>query len=223
VFEPADEYPHAEAAVEEWVFAAWAPDASFGLVAGHRLFPAAKRAWYWFALAEHGYPMLHVTEWDVAVRSDPFVVKAPEMWAEHHCVAPLRQWTVANEAHAAGLDGPDEALGRGYGVVVRMAADVEWYAIGGAVAIGDGFVQEGVAHGRVELSDREHREFAEIPARRWRRWGSALGPLDVPAARAHAGLHAAFAFPDGTVADWALTPTGWHTRHPPPTILRQPM
>lgn len=212
MFTPADEFPHAGAAVDEWVFAAWAPDAAFGLVSGHRLLHAERRAWYWFALVEAGAPLLHVTEWDVRRRADPFTVKAPEMWAEHHCVAPLRQWTVGNEAHAVALDDPDEALGRGYGTPTPVAADVEWYATGGLVGVPGGFVQDGVAHGLVELLDRPSLEFAEVPARRWRRWGPGLGPVEVSGVRAHTGLRAPFAFPDGAVADWVLSRTGWAAR-----------
>jgi hypothetical protein len=210
---PADEYPHAgmgEPLVDEWVFAAWAPDASAGLVSGHRLF--GRRSWYWFALAHAGHPMLHVTEWDVAVRADPFIVKAPEMWAEHHCVAPLEQWTIGNEAHAVALDDPAEALGRGYGTPTPMATDIEWYATGPPTPIAGGFSQPGVAHGQVELRDRPHVEWSEVPARRWRRWGAGLAPLRLEPARAHTGLRTPFAFPDHTVADWVLTPDGWRAR-----------
>ncbi|HWL45917.1 MAG TPA: hypothetical protein VNQ73_23455 [Ilumatobacter sp.] len=207
--DPADELPHA-GLVDEWVFAAWAPDGSAGLVSGHRLF--GRRSWYWFGLVQAGHPLLQITEWDVRVRADPFIVKAPEMWAEHHCVAPLEQWTVGNEAHAAALDDPAEALGRGYGVVTPMASDVEWYATGAAVAIDGGYVQDGVAHGLIELLDRSHIEWAEVPGRRWHRWSDGLGPLELPTVRAHTGLRAPFAFPDGTVADWVLTPEGWRSR-----------
>ena len=38
---------------------------------------------------------------------------------------------------------------------------------------------------------------AEVPARRWHRWGAALTPLALPDAYAHTGLRAPFAFPDG--------------------------
>lgn len=206
----ADEFPHA-GAVDEWMFAAWAPDASAGFVSGHRLL--GRSSWYWFALVETGQPVLHITEWDVRVRADPFTVKAPAMWAEHHCVAAFEQWTIGNEAHAAALDDPAEALGRGYGTPVPMASDVEWYATGGPVATADGFVQHGVAHGLVELLDRPHVEFVEVPARRWRRWGAALaGPPVLPGVRAHTGLRAPFRFPDDTVADWVLTADGWRSR-----------
>jgi hypothetical protein len=213
-FEPTDEMPRGGAAVDEWVFAAWMPDGSAGFVSGHRL--VGRRAWYWFALAHEGHPMLHLTEWDVKLRSDPFIVKAPEMWAEHHCVAPFRQWTVGNEGHAAALDDPDEAVGRAYGIPTAMAMDVEWYAIGGATALdvpgGHGYEQVGVAHGVIELIDRPNLEFEEAPAHRWRRWGDALGPVQVDEVVAHTGLRVGFTFPDNTTVDWVLNPSGWRAR-----------
>lgn len=209
-FDASDEYLHASAAVDEWLFAAWRPDGTAGIVSGHRVL--GTRAWYWAALVEEGYPLLHLTEWSVRVRSDPFVVKAPEMWAEHHCVAPFEQWSIGNEAHFAALDDPDEALGRAYGTPTPMASDVEWYATGGVAAIRRGYEQEGVAHGVVELLDRPFVEFVEAPARRWRRWGDHLGPVVVPSVLAHTGLRAPFAFPDGSAADWVLTRDGWRRR-----------
>jgi len=207
--DPSDEMPH-DGLVDEWVFAAWRPDGTAGLVSGHRLL--GRRSWYWAALVEEGHPLLHLTEWDVVVRSDPFVVKAPEMWAEHHCDAPLEQWSIGNEAHFAALDDADEGLGRAYGVPTPMATDVEWYATGTPSAIDDGYEQPGVAHGLVELLDRPDVELVEAPAHRWRRWGRQLGPLVLPAVLAHTGLRAPFAFPDGSIADWVLTAGGWRTR-----------
>ena len=213
---PTDELPHVDAGlgpgVDEWVFAAWRPDGSAGIVSGHRLL--GRRAWYWSALVEEGWPLLHLTEWDVVVRSDPFIVKAPEMWAEHHCVAPMEQWSVGNEAHAAALDDPDEALGRGYGVPTPMAMDLEWYATERPSRIDDGYAQDGVVHGVIELLDRPGFEFVEVPGRRWRRWSavSALAPVAVPSVMAHTGLRAPFAFPDGSVIDWVLAADGWHSR-----------
>ena len=81
-------------------------------------------------------------------RSDPLLVKAHGLWAEHVCDVPMEQWTVANETYAAALDDPDDALGRAYGRPSRG---------GGATSSGtpppraaplpDGFVQDGVVHG----------------------------------------------------------------------------
>lgn len=216
---PTDELPHPDgglgAGVDEWVFAAWRPDGSAGAVSGHRLL--GRRAWYWSALVEEGWPLLHLAEWDVAVRADPFIVKAPEMWAEHHCVAPMEQWSVGNEAHASALDDADEAFGRAYGVPTPMAMDLEWYAIAAPTAIEGGYEQAGVVHGVVELLDRPGFEFVEVPAHRWRRWGRdrALEPLALPTVMAHTGLRAPFAYPDGATTDWVLSADGWCSRPAP--------
>ncbi len=212
---PTDDLPHVGAAVEEWVFAAWSPDGRIGVVSGHRLTSAGD--WYWAGLVESGRPLLHLAEWNVVRRSDPFIVKAPEMWAEHHCVAPFEQWSVGNEAHATALDDADDALGRAYGVPTPMAMDLEWYAVEGVEQIDDGYRQRGVLHGLVELLGRPDLDLAEIPAQRWHRWSGDpdLGPVPLEPVMAHTGLRAAFAFPNGTVSDWVLGPTGWRARHRP--------
>jgi hypothetical protein len=67
----------------------------------------------------------------------------------------------------------------------------------------------------VELAGGPLR-LTEVPARRGHRRGARLGPVDVPAAFAHTGLRAPFAFPDGTTADWVVTPDGWRARAPAP-------
>lgn len=210
VFSPTDEFPHPGDPVDEWVFAFWLPDADAGVVAGYRLL--GRRSWYWFAFVEEGHPVFHLTEWDVVVRDDPFNFKAPEMWAGLHCDDPMKQWTFGNEGHAAALDDPDEALGRAYGTPEPMSSDIEWYAIGGATPIEHGYEQVGVAHGLIEMLDRPHLEFDDVPAHRWRRWGDRVGPLRLPTVIAHTGLRAPFAFPDGTTTDWVLTRNGWRSR-----------
>ncbi len=210
---PTDEAPHADAVIDEWIFAAWSPDARVGVISGHRLL--GRRAWYWSAVVEEGCPLLHLTEFDVVVRADPFIVKAPEMWAEHHCVAPMRQWSIGNEAHASALDDPEEALGRGYGTPTPMACDLEWYAIGGATPFDHGYEQVGVVHGLIELLGRPDIELTEVPAHRWRRWTTTEVPLRppvLPTVTAHTGVRAPFAFPDGTTTDWVLTTDGWRSR-----------
>lgn len=209
---PTDDLPRPGVGVDEWVFAAWSSDASVGVVSGHRLLGST--AWYWAAVAEAGNPLLHLTEWEIRVRADPFVVKAPEMWAEHHCVAPWQQWSIGNEAHASAFDDPAEALGRGYGTPTPIATDLEWYAIGGVTATDGGYEQVGVVHGEIELLGRPNIELVEVPARRWRRWTTAseLAPIELPEVVAHAGLRAAFAFPDGSVSDWVLVADGWRSR-----------
>lgn len=225
---PADERPHPGGGVEEWVFAAWTPDARVGVISGHRLLAPVganrRNAWYWAAYAPAGGPLFHVTEFDIPVRSDPFIVKAEALWAEHTCDAPLDQWSIGNETYSAALDDVGEALGRAYGLPTPIGFDLEWYATvtpesltapHGAPAGVHGFVQEGVVHGVVELAGRPRHELVEVPARRWRRWSDAgvpLAPLELPPARAHTGVRAPFAFPDGTRLDWVLTADGWRSR-----------
>ncbi|MGH9271498.1 MAG: hypothetical protein ACRDZ2_09500 [Ilumatobacteraceae bacterium] len=206
-----DDRPHPDAGVEEWVFTAWLPGGAAGLITAYRR-PAATPGWYWSALARRDEPVLHVGEWDVPPRTDPLLVKAHGLWADHVCERPMQQWTVVNETFAVALDDPTEALGRGYGTPSAMAFDLEWYAAGAAQRCVDGYAQDGVVHGLVELG-RGPLTLVEAPARRWHRWGPrSLASLDLPEAYAHTGVRAVFAFPDGTVADWLLTPDGWRRR-----------
>jgi hypothetical protein len=206
--DPAHERPHPGVAVEEWVFTCWLADGSLGAVTGYRLL--GRGAWYWAALARRGEPLLHVTEWEVPMRADPLLVKAHALWAEHTCDAPMEQWTVANETYAAALDDPDDALGRAYGTPSPIAFDLEWYATREPTVRADGYEQEGVVHGTIELAGGPLL-LAEAAGRRWHRWGDELGVLELPDAYAHTGLRAPFAFPDGTRADWVLTPDGWRS------------
>lgn len=218
---------HDAAAIEEWVFAAWTADGTLGVISGHRLI--GRTAWYWAALARQGRPLLHVTDFHVPVRADPFVIKGEALWAEHICDAPMEQWTIGNETYASAIDDPDEALGRAYGISTPIAFDLEWYATGGATMIepaGDrasidvGYEQPGVVHGTVDLLGEDSVELSEIPARRWHRWtregvaatDDGFGPLVLPEVVAHTGVRAPFVFPDGTVSDLVLTPDGWARR-----------
>jgi hypothetical protein len=213
---------HDGAPVEEWVFAAWTSDARLGLISGHRI--VGRTAWYWAALARADRPLLHITDFDVPVRADPFIVKGEALWAEHHCDAEMEQWSIGNETYASAIEDPDEALGRAYGDPTPIAFDLEWYATGAATPIepaGDrasldaGYEQLGVVHGAVEVLGERRLELAEVPARRWHRWTtheSGFGPLALPEVRAHVGVRAPFAFPDGSTSDLVLTPGGWARR-----------
>jgi hypothetical protein len=219
-----DDGRHPGAHVEEWVFAAWTDDARLGVISGHRL--VGRTAWYWAALARHGRALLHITDFEIPVRlADPFIVKGQAMWAEHTREAPMEQWTVGNETSASSLDDPDDALGRAYGDPTPIAFDLEWYAIGAAVALelspdmSVGYHQPGVVHGAIEILGEPPVELSEVSAQRWHRWttgpaadGSGFGPLPLPDAVAHTGVRAPFRFPDGSSSDLVLTPTGWCRR-----------
>jgi hypothetical protein len=211
---PPDGRPHGTGWTDEWVFAAWTADASSGVLSGHRL--VGGRAWYWSAFVRRGHPLLHLAEWEVVVRADPFVVKAPEMWAEHQCVATGEQWSIGNEAYFVALDRPDDAFDRAYGTPTPTAMDLEWYATGPVAPIPSGYEQAGVVHGRVDVAGCPPLELVEAPAWRWRRAVEApgLGPLRLADVAAHTGLRAPFAFPDGSRIDWVLTRSGWRARRP---------
>jgi hypothetical protein len=208
-----DELRHPGSTCEEWLFTAWAPQPAVGLISGYRIVGTV--AWYWAALAGEGRPLLYVADWHVPRRADPLLVKGDGLWAEHTCDAPMEQWTVANETYAVALDDPDEALGRAYGVATALSWDLEWYATGPPRTVLHGYGQAGVVHGEIELGGAEPVHLDEVPAHRWHRWGPQLGPLELPEAFAHTGLRAPFAFPDGSIADWVLTPDGWRSRGSP--------
>lgn len=213
IFSIADDRVHARAMQEEWTWAFWAADASIGGFTSYRLIGGSE-AWYAWALARSGQPLLHVTEWDIPRRSDPMVAKAPAMWAEFICEAPFEQWTVGNETYAVELEDPSESLGRGYGTAVPVASDYEWYSLANRpVAIDHGYRQAGVVHGTVELASGR-LELTELRAVRTHRWSldGALPPLRFPRAIAHVGLRAPFRYPDGTTLDLVLTASGWCAR-----------
>jgi len=205
---PGDERRHPDAPVEEWLFTCWTADATVGIVSGYRIV-SASRGWYWAALARAGRPLLHVAEWDVPLRSDPLLVKAAGLWAEHICDDPFRQWTVGNETYASALDDPADGLGRAYGTPTAIAFDLEWYASSDPAEIGGGYEQAGEVHGVVEFGAEPALHLEAVPAWRAHRWGLGLAPVHLAPALAHVGLRAAFAFPDGTVTDWVLTADGW--------------
>jgi len=72
-----------------------------------------------------------------------------------------------------------------------------------------GYRQTGVVNGVIELAGTPGLHLEEAPALRWHRRGEHLDPVALPEAYAHAGTRAPFAFPDGTLSDWAVTPDGW--------------
>ena len=204
------------------MFAAWTADAALGVISGHRI--VGRTAWYWAALAREGRPLLHITDFEVPVRTDPFIVKGEALWAEHTCDDPMAQWTIGNETYASAIDNADDAFGRAYGDPTPIAFDLEWYATGQATplettgdraAVDVGYEQVGVVHGAIDILGEARLELIEVPGHRWHRWTShttGFGPLTLPMVRAHAGVRAPFAFPDGSVSDLVLTSEGWARR-----------
>ena len=207
-----DEGPH-EGCVDEWVFATWEPDGGTAVVSGHRRL--GRRVWYWSAVLLRDAPLVHIIDLDVRARPDWSLVKGEQLWAEHVCEVPMGQWTIGNETVGTALDDPDEALGRAHGTPTPVAIDLEWYATDDATTVTDGYFQDGVVHGVIELAGHGTTALVEAPARRWHRW-SPEGPglLDLPEVVAHSGRRAPFAFPGLGVLDMVLTPSGWCRRRP---------
>jgi hypothetical protein len=197
------------------------------VISGHRVI--GRTAWYWAALAREGRPLLHITDFHVPVRSDPFIVKGEALWAEHHCDADMEQWSIGNETYASSIDDPEDALGLAYGDPTPIAFDLEWYATAAARSLDGhdesvagyeqaGYEQAGVVHGVIDVLGESRLELAEIPAHRWHRWttvGDPLAPLALPSVTAHTGVRSPFAFPDGTTSDLVLTVAGWALRAGP--------
>lgn len=195
------------------MFGAWTNDGRLGVISGHRI--VGRRAWYWAALGRVGRPLLHITDFDVPVRPDPFIVKGEALWAEHTCDEPMEQWSVGNETYAAALDDPDDALGRAYGRPTPIAFDLEWYATAAPSLCESGYEQTGVVHGAIEILGEDSVELVEVPGRRWHRWrfdDVHLAPPALASVAAHTGVRAPFRFPDGATSDWVLTGDGWANR-----------
>lgn len=197
---------------EQWAFDAWTPDGRTGCYSVVTLVPHHRRAWYWAALVRPDRPLLTVVDLEQPLPVGTLRLRGGQLWADHICEDPLRQWTVSNETYAVALDDPAEALGRALGQPEPVAFDLEWYATADptpAAGWPDGYEQEGEVHGIIELRGGNLELVG--PGRRSHVWGSvdwsAPGgePLDGVAAPV---LLAA----DGvrTALHHTLSAGGWH-------------
>jgi len=170
--EPADEGVHADC-IDEWWFGWWLPDGSAGMC-GHRSDPATRVLGYWWVWRAPGEPFLHISDWNVPMRSSSGLVKGDLLWAEHLCEAAHEQWTVSNESLATAVDDPLEILRSGFGESTPIASDVEWYATSRPTPLtaGAGYQQVGVVHGLIEVASRRPVEIVEASAWRCHRWWS---------------------------------------------------
>ena len=137
-------------------------------------------------------------------------VKAHGLWAEHVCDAPMRAVdgrqrdatpspSTTPTTRSAGPTAADRRRVRPR-VVRRPAAR----PAGRPTA-----TRRTVSSTASSSCPAAALHLTEVPARRWHRWGDRSGRSLLPAPTPTPALRAPFAFPDGTVADWVLTPDGW--------------
>ena len=195
---------------ESWWFA-FADGAGLGGYTELTLFPAQSRSWYRSVLVRPDQPLLVIEDLDAPLPRQDLELKSEGLWADHVCEAPMRQWTVANEAYAVALDDPEEAIGRGYGVPTPVAFDVEWYAGAPVTRVADGYRQCGEVHALIELPGGPLSFVA--PAWRDHRWGPFVLPDVVGADEQVDGWSFVVPWrlpaPFGAVVEDVLTNDGW--------------
>jgi len=174
------------------------------------LLPNQRRALYVAAVVAPDRPLLSVVDVEQGMPARGLRLRNGNLWVDHVCDEPLRQWTVMNETYAVALDRPGEALGRAYGEPTPVAFDLEWYADRDPVAVEPaGYRIDGRVHGLIELRDGAV-ELDDVPGcheHRWGRW-----PFPAPAGPRPAGLEAPALLvgPDGSLPWWSvLGADGW--------------
>jgi hypothetical protein len=208
VLTDSDEGRHPDVAVEAWWWWARNPEATAGLYVGFELRGA--RFDYWAGLVRTGEPYLYVEELDGAGLRAGLEIKPPEMWADHACDVPMRQWSLGNEAHGVLLDDPTEAWHRAYGTPVPVTFDVEWHATADPVAVAHGYTQIGEVDARIELIEGVLELVG--PATRVHVWGVPHLPHSFAMPVAPDGLRAPYRRSDGLLVDQVLGREGWLAR-----------
>ncbi|CAB4887613.1 unannotated protein [freshwater metagenome] len=210
-----DETRHPDAATEAWWWWGACAAGDAGVFVGFEL--RGNRFDYWAGLVRAGEPYLYVEELDgVGLRSG-LEIKPAEMWADHQCEVPFRQWSLGNEAHGVLLDDPDEAWRRAYGTPTPVTFDIEWYATGDAEPIapeptapgaaGCGYRQAGEVDCQIELATGMF-EFVG-PAERVHVWGGAYLPSSFAMPIAPSDHRAPYRRSDGRRVDQVLTDRWW--------------
>ena len=203
-----DERRHDDVAVEAWWWWGHNDDASIGLFIGFEL--RGRRFDYWAGLVRDGHPYLYIEELDGTGLRAGLEIKPPQMWADHDCNVPMRQWTLGNEAHGVLLTDPFEATRRAHGTVVPVTFDVEWYATGEPTRIERGYEQAGDMSARIELT--EGILAVDGPAHRVHVWGVPYLPRALAMPVGDELLWAPYRRHDGQHVVQVLTSNGWVAR-----------
>ncbi|MCU1365690.1 MAG: hypothetical protein JWN39_1329 [Ilumatobacteraceae bacterium] len=170
---------------------------------------------YWAGLVRVDEPYLYIEELDGADLRAGLEIKPSQMWADHVCDVPFRQWSLGNEGHGVLLDDPAEAWRRAYGTLVPVTFDVEWHAgddaealpeidghpgVGGYGQVGEVDVQIELAEGLLAFSG---------PGNRVHVWGAPYMPSSFAMPIAASGMRAPYRRTDGVHVDQVLTDRWW--------------
>jgi hypothetical protein len=151
LFAAADEGRHPDVAVEAWWWWGWNTEATAGVFVGLEL--RGRRFDYWAGLVRRGEPFLYIEELVGTSLREGLEIKPSQMWADHACDVPFRQWSVGNESHGVLLEDPTEAWRRAYGSPVPVTFDVEWGTSSDPTEIPHGYEQTGDIDARIELTE----------------------------------------------------------------------
>jgi hypothetical protein len=206
---PIDERRHPDVAVEAWWWWGWSANAAAGLFIGLELRGSCFD--YWAGLVRAGEPYLYIEELDGRGLRDGLEIKPPQMWADHQCDVPFRQWSLGNEAHGVLLADPDEAWRRAFGDVVPVTFDVEWHADGEPQRIEHGYEQRGEIDARIELTDGVLSIVG--PAFRAHVWGMPYLPHPLAMPTVDVDRRAPYRRSDGEMVEQMFTPSAAWVRH----------
>ena len=208
----ADEHRHVGAPVEAWWWWGAADDLSAGVFVGFELFGGRYDSWAGLVRVEE--PYLYIEELNGADLRSGLEIKPAQMWADHVCDVPFRQWSLGNEAHGVLLDDPEEAWRRAYGTLVPVTFDVEWYGaleavirLDGLPTGADGYRQTGDVDVQIELTSGV-LAFSG-PGERVHVWGVPYMPSSFAMPIAPAGMRAPYRRSDGAIVDQVLTDRWW--------------
>jgi hypothetical protein len=194
-------------AVEAWWWWGWNEDATAGVYVGLEL--RGRTFDYWAGLVRSDEPYLYVEELNGEGLRAGLEIKPPQMWADHVCDVPFRQWSVGNEAHGVLLDDPTEAWRRAHGTPVPVTFDIEWGSTAGATPIDHGYEQAGDIDARIELTEGVLELVG--PGHRLHVWGVPYLPRTF-AMPVTAHGRGPYRRSDGVNVDQVLTSTGWLAR-----------
>ncbi len=208
MFTNADELRHAwdgvGSDVEAWWWWGHSATADAGVFVGFEL--RGRRFDYWAGLVRVGEPYVLIEELDGTGLRSGLEIKPAEMWADHQCDVPFKQWSIGNEAHGVLLYDAMEALNRAFGIPVAATFDIEWFSDVAVTAIDGGYEQVGEVDARIEFADG----VVEVrgPARRAHVWGTSYRPPPMAGAIGD-GLRAPYRRSDGGRVVQLLTDRGW--------------